>query len=355
MKFDFAIGNPPYQDETLGDNKGFAPPVYDKFIDAACTVAEKVEMIHPARFLFNAGSTPKAWNEKMLSDPHFKVLEYEQDCTKVFANTEIKGGVAITYHDETKEFGAIGIFTEYPEMNVILHKVTTHASSGFMDSIAVSGYSYHFTEQMHIDNPEIKKTVIVVDGKEKPLLSKGHEYDLKSNVLEKLPKVFLDSTPNDNKEYVGVVGRVNNERVTKYIRRDYINDVINLDGYKLLIPKASGIGEFGEILGPSIVAGPAIGHTETFFSVGNYSTEEEANNLYKYLKCKFSRALLSILKKTQMITPGTLKYIPLQDFSLDSDINWKESLHDIDHQLFNKYELSKQEAAFIENKVKEMV
>ena len=67
MKFDFAIGNPPYQEETIGDNKGFAPPVYNKFLDAACEVAEKVEMIHPARFLFNAGSTPKTWNKKILN------------------------------------------------------------------------------------------------------------------------------------------------------------------------------------------------------------------------------------------------------------------------------------------------
>ena len=66
MKFDFVIGNPPYQEDTIGDNKGFAPPVYNKFLDAAYQVADKVEMIHPARFLFNAGSTPKAWNEKCL-------------------------------------------------------------------------------------------------------------------------------------------------------------------------------------------------------------------------------------------------------------------------------------------------
>ena len=35
MKFDYVIGNPPYQDETLGDNKGYAPPVYNKFLDAS--------------------------------------------------------------------------------------------------------------------------------------------------------------------------------------------------------------------------------------------------------------------------------------------------------------------------------
>ena len=79
MKFDFIIGNPPYQEEqnsTDVDNslKNYAPPIYHHFMDAAYQLADKVELIHPARFLFNAGSTPKAWNKKMLADPHFKVL-----------------------------------------------------------------------------------------------------------------------------------------------------------------------------------------------------------------------------------------------------------------------------------------
>lgn len=92
MKFDFVIGNPPYQDETIGDNKGYAPPVYHKFLENAYKIADAVEMIHPARFLFNAGSTPKQWNEQMLQDPHLKVLYFEQDSSKVFTNTDIKGG-----------------------------------------------------------------------------------------------------------------------------------------------------------------------------------------------------------------------------------------------------------------------
>ena len=47
MKFDFVIGNPPYQDETLGENKGYAPPIYHLFLDSAYKVADKVELIHP--------------------------------------------------------------------------------------------------------------------------------------------------------------------------------------------------------------------------------------------------------------------------------------------------------------------
>lgn len=56
----------------------------------------------------------------MLEDPHFKVLKYEEDATKVFPNTDIKGGVAVTYRDSTKEFGAIKVFTKYDELNSVL-------------------------------------------------------------------------------------------------------------------------------------------------------------------------------------------------------------------------------------------
>ena len=55
MKFDFIIGNPPYQDEAIGDNKTFAPPIYHKFLENAYAISDVVEMIHPARFLLWVG------------------------------------------------------------------------------------------------------------------------------------------------------------------------------------------------------------------------------------------------------------------------------------------------------------
>lgn len=84
MKFDYCIGNPPYQAENENNHRN--PPVYHSFMDAAYTIADKVELITPARFLFNAGQTPKNWNEKMLNDEHFKVLSFEKDGSVVFPN-----------------------------------------------------------------------------------------------------------------------------------------------------------------------------------------------------------------------------------------------------------------------------
>ncbi len=87
--FDYVIGNPPYQEDTKDTSD---KPVYNLFMDGAFEVSDKVEMITPARFLFNAGKTPKSWNRKMLSDEHFKVLHYEQNSSEVFPSTDIKGG-----------------------------------------------------------------------------------------------------------------------------------------------------------------------------------------------------------------------------------------------------------------------
>lgn len=61
-------------------------------MDESYKCGKVVELITPARFIFDAGQTPKAWNEKMLNDEHFKIISYEPDGSKVFPNTEIKGG-----------------------------------------------------------------------------------------------------------------------------------------------------------------------------------------------------------------------------------------------------------------------
>lgn len=67
MKFDYVIGNPPYQlsyGDSESGNKTYAPPIYHAFMDAAFEISDRTELITPARFLFDAGSTPKAWNHK---------------------------------------------------------------------------------------------------------------------------------------------------------------------------------------------------------------------------------------------------------------------------------------------------
>ena len=72
------------------------------------------------------------------------------------------------------------------------------------------------------------------------------------------------------------------------------------------------------------------------------------------IKTKFFRALLSIKKPTQHNPITAFSKIPVQDFTLKSDIDWTKSLAEIDQQLYKKYNLSQEEIDFIEKNVKEM-
>ena len=342
-KFDVIIGNPPFQDDTIGDNKTYAPPMYHKFIDQAYKISNIVELIHPGRFLFNAGSTPKPWNRKMLSDEHVKVLFYEQDSSKVFYGTDIKGGVAVTYFDKNKTFTPIGSFTPYQTLNQIKTKVLNMNNFEPFKEIVSARGPYRFTKQLHKDHPDAKNH-----------LSKGHDFDLSSNVFDRLSNIFLDTKPNDNQKYVKILGRQNSERCLKYIRADYIEKYRSLDSYKVFLPQANGTGKLGETLSTPVVGKPGVGHTETFLSIGKYDNELEAENTIRYIKTKFCRALLGVKKITQSNVADKWSCVPLQDFTSKSDIDWSQSIDDIDQQLYKKYGLSDDEINFIETHVKEM-
>ena len=81
---------------------------------------------------------------------------------------------------------------------------------------------------------------------------------------------------------------------------------------------------------------------------------KELENCLKYIKTKFARAMLNVLKVDQHNEKDTWKKVPLQDFTAQSDIDWTKSVADIDRQLYQKYGLTQQEIDFIETKVKEM-
>ncbi|MBQ1804165.1 MAG: Eco57I restriction-modification methylase domain-containing protein [Bifidobacteriaceae bacterium] len=91
-RFYAIIGNPPYQSAEKESGANFHASIYPQFMEQAYQVADKVELITPARFLSGAGRIDKKWGERLLSDPHFSVLYREQDSKKVFPNIDLKGG-----------------------------------------------------------------------------------------------------------------------------------------------------------------------------------------------------------------------------------------------------------------------
>ena len=340
VKFDVVIGNPPYQNEGVGE-VARDEPIYHKFMDLSYELAEKAVLITPARFLFNAGQTPKAWNKKMLEDKHFKIVYYEQDSSNIFPNTDIKGGVVVTYYDKNKKFDNVGIFIPYEELKSIDKKVGATFDTS-LSTIITGAVPYKFTELVRREVPEAENLA-------------GKSFDIRTNALDKLNDIlFFDTKPTDGFDYVKILGLFNKQRKYKWIKSVYIDVPYNFDRYKVLVPKSNGSGSFGEVLSTPVIGEPLTAHTQTFISIGAVRDREEAENILKYIKTKFSRTLLGILKVTQDNPIATWAKVPIQDFTSVSDIDWSQSIADIDQQLYRKYGLTKEEIDFIESKVKEM-
>lgn len=364
MKFDVVVGNPPYQDEVTTNNR--KTPIYPYFYDLSYKIAKKSALITPARFLFNAGLTSKAWNKKMLNDKHIKVLFYEDNASNVFPNTDIKGGVAIVYRNEDKNFGAIGQFVKNDDVRALyirIHKTKFTPLS----SIMIGGRAdFLMNEKFHTAYPNAKNDLLKAiqktaakRGNNIPMsLAPGSDNEIVTSTLEVLSYAFVSEKPTDNNEYIEVVGVINNKRVSGWVKRDYLTTrrpkKNNIDYYKVFIPKSMGSGKFGESLSEPLVGRPGTTSTPTFLRIGMFDTELEAKNCAKYIKTKFARAMLGIKKITQDNPVPVWENVPLQDFTSNSDIDWTMPISKIDQKLYKKYNLDQKEINFIEEKVKTM-
>lgn len=312
-------------------------------MDEAYKIAKKSILITPARFLSGAGQTSQAWNKKMLNNPHLKVLYFEQYSGNVFENTDIKGGVAVTYYDSEKYFGAIEVFIRSKELGAIVKKVSTKMGES-INLIHHNRSSYRLTDLVYKDFPELKKRV-----------KKSERLSITSNIFDKLPELFANDRPQNCSEYIELIGRQNNTRRIKWIHIKYIKNHPATEKWKLFVAKSNGTGALGEVLSEPVVAKPKMIPTQTFITLGEFDSEEESVALNKYIKSKFTRAMLSVKKATpDNARKDVWSYVPLQNFTSTSDIDWSKAIFDIDQQLYKKYGLSQEEINFIEANVKEM-
>ncbi len=343
-KFYAVIGNPPYQEEVEGSSD---KPIYNYFMDESYKIANRVELITPGRFLFNAGKTPKDWNCKMLADPHLEVLKYEQDSSKVFPNTDIKGGVAVTLHDSSRVLGPIEVFTLFEELRSIRRKISPALAGGCIADFMYLQNKFDL-DALYIDYPEAKELIS----------SSGRERRIVTSSFNKLACFNSHKINDDSIRILGLV-QPGNKRSYKWINSKYVEDNGNLYTYKVILPMANGSGALGEVLstpliGEPLIGEPLIGYTQSFLGVGSFEVQLEAEAAFKYVKTKFVRVLLGILKITQHNTPEKWKYVPIQNFTSNSDIDWSQSIPNIDRQLYTKYNFDEDEINFIESHVKEM-
>lgn len=163
-----------------------------------------------------------------------------------------------------------------------------------------------------------------------------------------------------NSTDIPVIGVINGKREWRYIPKRFVDSSHeNLWRYKAILSSANGASgtlgaEAARITTVPFLGEPGTGFTQTFIGIGAFETKEAATACVKYLKSKFARVMLGILKVTQDNKKSAWKYVPLQDFTQTSDIDWAKSIPEIDQQLYAKYGLDEAEIAFIETHVKEM-
>lgn len=347
VKIAAIVGNPPYQEEGESTRKA---PIYHLFYNAAFKLSSKVTLITPGRFLFRVGQTPSEWMDGILSDSHFRVVDYFQKSNEVFPTVDIKGGVAIGYRDTDKDFGPIEFFSEFPELVSILNKVQKHPNfieAEFSEMVSSQGI-YRFSDYALREFPKIMQ-----------IQGRGTAAKITSNAFENLPEIFVKTEQECGGKGVQIMGRIKGSRQTRWINAQYLQSCDYLDYYNIFVPEANGTGAIGEVLstpviGVPVIGVPVIGHTDTFLSIGKFANAEEASACLNYVKSKFARCMLGTLKATQHNPKDTWANVPMQDFTVDSDIDWSKSIPEIDAQLYAKYNLSEKEIAFIESMIKSM-
>ena len=349
MKFDIIITNPPYQ-LSDGGARASARPIYQLFIQNAIALNPKyLSMIVPSRWMVG-GKGLDLFRAQMLSDRHIKILHDYLNPKECFPNNEINGGVC--YFVWSNEYqGKTEIYTHRGDE---ISKSARYLNEGAGDIFI------RFEELISIKDKALAHSPKTLDS----MVSASKPYGLRAETMLCAKKYglpeFCDFAVKNGYSVLGLDNR--GQRTTKYIAPDYPLPKISACArkYKVFIAEADGAaGQIGNPIPARIIGKPTLGKpneicTETFLEIGPFDTSEQAENVCKYIKTRFFRCLVGIQKQTQHTTQKVYRFVPIQNFTSNSDIDWSKSIASIDQQLFLKYKLSEEEIRFIETMVQEM-
>ena len=344
MKFSAIVGNPPYQ---LTDGSGAAGdaamPIYNRFVDIAKDIKPNyISMIMPSKWMIG-GRGLQQFRKDMTEDKHIeKMFDYEND-REIFPSTHIDGGLC--YILWNKDYSGKVKYAYKPANGgqLIYERDLKNDTSSFIVR--------DFRRQGIIKKVTIKGAFSRLVSSTKPF---GIRKDL-FNMPERYPLANLSEDPfNGSIKIYGVKGiKGGAKRKIGYITRESaLSNVDWIDKYKLFFTTSYSTGaiDFPEI----IVAKPGEICTETFIVIGPFESETEQQNCLKYTKTNIFKLLLFFGKGSMQVTQEVFCYVPLQNFSSQSDIDWAKSVAEIDQQLYKKYNLSPDEIAFIEQMIKPM-
>lgn len=341
VKFGAIVGNPPYQEiiSKSKGNKSLGKQLFPNYIKLSMDITDVyATLITPSKW-FTAdaqdNSFPKL-REYAKRNNHFKKIKTMANGASVFEGTELGSvnyflfekqytGNTEFIHDKEENSAYRPLFEEDMEQIIsmnsmvsILNKVRNHEDFDTLMTITKGRNAFGIT------------------GKE---------------ATSKTSETYFDGS---------YLVMCSHERI-RYTKEEEITKNKELaNRYKVFMSKANGAaGILGEKDEVAILGKPYIGSnrsvcTDSLIPIGDFSTEQEAINLSKYLLTKFLRFMVGILKSSQNISQVVYKFVPMQSFTNESDIDWSKSINEIDEQLFDKYGLSIEESEHIKSSIKDM-
>ena len=319
MKFDYIIGNPPYQ-ENDGGACVSAIPLYDKFVDSAKNLDPKsFSFIIPAKW-YSGGKGLGDFRRSMLTDRHITILEDYTDSQNVFSGVDVAGGVC--YFVWNRDHNGDCLYTCY--------------DNGLAMSAVRDLTEFETFIRYPIASDIVKKVMANGEGNLSHVVSARKPFGLATNVQ---PLESGDILLRYNKG----LGHFKRELVSVGIE--------NIDRFKVIISyltseHAGQPDRNGQYRVLSAIEKLPRGSvcSETYLVAGAFDSEYEADNYMQYLKTRFVRFLILLQVMTQHISRSMFSFVPVPDVSR----SWT------DYDLFQKYGLSSDEIEFIKSHIKEI-
>ena len=306
------VGNPPYQIAD-GGNARSAKPLYHRFVESVIDSLNPVyfSFIIPSRWMIG-GKGLDQFRERMMNDPHMAVIVDDMSCNGIFPTVDIAGGVdyfmwSKTHNGKCKFNGVERMLNEEDiiirenESRSILAKVKSFTSR-YVGMLVSASKPYGFRADASITQSGI------------PCWFK-----------QSIGKVFVD--PSIVKDPRGDIGK-----------------------WKVLVPRApiAGQTDFTKPIGfftnkSIIIAAPNEVCTETYIVANSFDKKSDADNFVTYMKSKFFRFMLRMRVVSQDVTRDCYNWVPdVEDYTAP----WT------DKELYKKFNLTRQEIAYIESKIK---
>ena len=345
MKFNAIVGNPPYQENisSSSDNASLSKQLFPAFIEISIKLKPHfLSLVTPSRW-FTGDAQDKSFlklRQFIMENNSFQTIKNFPNSRKLFPEVEISGGVNYFLFNDTHT-GDVE-FTEYYSEDNITTTIRPMFEEG-LDIVLSSGKNYKLIQK--IKNSKFASLTKITQGR---------------NAFGIVGKNVNSISSQSRKNKAEYELRCKYEEV-RFIDSKYITKNMDIaNKWKIFISKGNGgAGLLTDdkqvaILGKPYLGKPKSVCTDSLIPIGCFDTEYEASALLIYIKSKFFRYIVGLLKVSQNVYQNVYQFVPIQDFTSKSDINWNKPIHEIDQQLYSKYKLTKEEINFIEEKIKPM-